>query len=179
VNSSNLLDTNLKNTLSSSPWIGVSYGLAPNLDIWTFGALSSVIVRYDFTAGKNLFIGGLGVDASSITPRIDIFKSYNDKFFLEVNFNASVPFTDAGKTTLNFDVCPAFNLSKVVYGYVEILPAYSLDKDVGFNLDISPGINLVSEKGFGFAFGPRIGGLSQKKQTLSIETMWWYSFGVK
>jgi len=43
VNSSNLLDNEPEKHALLEPWIGVSYGLAPNLDIWTFGALSSVI----------------------------------------------------------------------------------------------------------------------------------------
>jgi len=45
---------NLKNTLSSSPWIGVSYGLAPNLDIWLL-ALSLRYSKIRLHRGKEPF----------------------------------------------------------------------------------------------------------------------------
>lgn len=156
--------------LSLTPLGVIGYGFAPNADVRLQGLLSKMILRYDFSFGQNLLIGGLGIDGSSIEPRYDLFFAAG-LFALELNATARVPFVRTDSNYLiKVLVAPVVRLHSLAL-YLEAVSSWS---STGYGLDIVPGLQWNAGT-YGCSLAVSYMDLMKTSQQLAIKTLFWFS----
>lgn len=156
----------------------LEYGISDYADIFT-SVMGWAMVRFDLSKGNNTGILGIYGDAGKCGVQWDFYKDISDKFTLEANVDAFLPYADpVGSMNFSAYIAPVLKLTPSFALYCEIDPAYTLGTAGGFGLNIVPGVWFQAGDGQ-LSLGVTLANVTSGTIDVSYGAWYWIPFTIK